>query len=147
MRIVISHTEYSLWQPRFSPDEQWICFNVLKATESGVSTIYVAPAQDGEWTPVTEGKYWEGKGRWSPDGRTIYFVSNRTGFFNVWGIRFDPRAGKPVGEAFQVTDFESPAQMVLPLLGRLEMALALDRLVLPVMEVSGSIWILENVDQ
>lgn len=147
MRVVTSHPEYSLWQPRFSPDEHWICFNALKPAEAGVSILYVVPARGGEWTPITAGKHWEGKGRWSPDGRTIYFVSNRTGFFNVWGIRFDPHTGKPVGEAFQVTDFESPAQMVLPLLGRLEMALAADRLVLPITEVSGSLWILENVDR
>jgi len=28
-------------------------------------------------------RYWDDKPRWSPDGKTIYFVSNRTGFFNV----------------------------------------------------------------
>jgi len=147
MRVVTSHKEYTLWQPRFSPDERWICFNALKETEAGVSTIYVVPSSGGDWTPITEGRHWEGKARWSPDGKTIYFVSNRTGFFNVWGIRFDPRTGKPEGEAFRVTEFESPGRMVLPLLGRLEMALAADRLVLPIMEVSGSIWVLENVDR
>ena len=147
MRVVTSHPEYTLWQPRFSPDERWICFNALKANEAGVSTIYVVPSSGGEWTRVTEGRHWEGKARWSPDGKTIYFISNRTGFFNVWGIRFDPRTGKPAGEAFRVTEFENPGQMVLPLLGRLELALATDRLVLPIMEVSGSIWVLENVDR
>ncbi|HKQ91184.1 MAG TPA: winged helix-turn-helix domain-containing protein [Blastocatellia bacterium] len=147
MRVVTSHKEYSLWQPRFSPDERWISFNALKASEAGVSTIYVIPSSGGDWTPITEGRHWEGKARWSPDGKTIYFVSNRTGFFNVWGARFDPRTGKPADEAFRVTEFESPGRMVLPLLGRLEMALAADRLVLPIMEVSGSIWVLENVDR
>jgi len=147
MRVVTSHPEYTLWQPRFSPDERWICFNALKETEAGVSTIYVVPSSGGDWTPITEGRHWEGKARWSHDGKTIYFVSNRTGFFNVWGIRFDPRTGKPAGDAFRVTEFESPGRMVLPLLGRLEMSLAADRLVLPIMEVSGSIWVLENVDR
>ena len=44
-----------------------------------------------------------------------------------------------------MTNFESPAQMVLPEVGVMEMALAADRIVLPIMEVSGGIWILENV--
>ena len=40
---------------------------------------------------------WADKPRWSPDGRTIYFVSRRvTGFLNVWGIRFDQTKGEPV---------------------------------------------------
>jgi hypothetical protein len=58
---------------------------------------------------------------------TIYFVSGRDGFFNVWGIRFDVVKGKPVGDPFQVTSFESPSLM------------------LTIGEVSGSIWILDNV--
>jgi hypothetical protein len=35
--------------------------------------------------------------------------------------------------------------MILPEVGVMEMALAPDRIVLPIMEVSGGIWILENV--
>ena len=61
------------------------------------------------------------------------------------GIDFDPASGQPRGEPFRVTNFESPAQMVLPEVGVMEMALAADRIVLPILEVSGGIWILENV--
>jgi hypothetical protein len=92
-----------------------------------------------EWTPITEGKYWDDKPRWSPDGRTLYFISSRAGFFNVWGIRFDPDKGQPVGEPFRVTAFENPGQMIYPVMTDLEMALAENRLVLPIMQVSGSI--------
>jgi hypothetical protein len=65
----------------------------------------------------------------------------------VWGIGFDPAKGQPVGEAFRVTSFESPSQMILPDVITMEMALAADRLILPIMEVAGSIWILENVER
>jgi len=147
-RVVTSHPEYNLWQGHYSPDERWITFNAIKATESGVSTIYVIPAAGGEWRRITEGKYWDDILRWSPDGRTIYFVSGRSGFFNVWGMRFDPTGGKPVGEAFRVTAFESPGQMMSPRLVQLiGISLAANRLVLPITEVSGSIWILENMDR
>jgi len=43
-----------------------------------VSIIYVVPQSGGEWTQITEGKYFDDKPRWSPDGRTLYFLSNRT---------------------------------------------------------------------
>jgi len=148
MRVVTSHPEYNLWQAHYSPDERWITFNAIQATEAGVSTIYVIPASGGEWRRITEDKYWDDIPHWSPDGRTIYFVSGRSGFFNVWGRRFDPTGGKPVGEAFRVTAFESPGQMMSPRLVQLiGISLAADRLVLPITEVSGSIWILENVDR
>jgi hypothetical protein len=70
------------------------------------------PAAGGPWTLISKGKPWDDKPNWSPDGKTIYFVSARSGFFNVWGIRFDSTKGKPVGEAFRVTAFENPSLMI-----------------------------------
>jgi Tol biopolymer transport system component/DNA-binding winged helix-turn-helix (wHTH) protein len=145
MRMITSHPEKNLYQARFSPNQRWISFIAAPAIEAGISTIYVVPVSGGEWTRITEAKYFDDKPRWSPDGRRLYFVSNRTGFFNVWGIGFDPATGQPRGEPFRVTNFESPARMVLPDVAIMEMALAADRIVLPIMEVSGGIWILENV--
>jgi Tol biopolymer transport system component len=145
MRMIASHPEKNLYQARFSPDQRWISFIAAPAIEAGISTIYVIPASGGEWTRITEAKYFDDKPRWSPDGRRLYFVSNRTGFFNVWGIGFDPASGQPRGEPFRVTNFESPARMILPDVATMEMALAADRIILPIMEVSGGIWILENI--
>ncbi|HEY8459512.1 MAG TPA: winged helix-turn-helix domain-containing protein [Blastocatellia bacterium] len=145
MRLIAAHPEKNLYQASFSPDQRWISFIAAPATEAGISTIYVIPASGGEWTRITEAKYFDDKPRWSPDGRRLYFVSNRTGFFNVWGIGFDPATGQPRGEPFRVTNFESPARMILPDVATMEMALAADRIVLPIMEVTGGIWILENV--
>jgi Tol biopolymer transport system component/DNA-binding winged helix-turn-helix (wHTH) protein len=145
LRMIASHPEKNLYQASFSPDQRWISFIAAPAIEAGISTIYVVPASGGEWTRITEAKYFDDKPRWSPDGRRLYFVSNRTGFFNVWGIDFDLATGHPRGETFRVTNFESPARMILPDVATMEMALAADRIVLPIMEVSGGIWILENI--
>jgi len=147
MRVVASHPEQNLYQARYSPDGRWISFIAAKAFDAGVSTIYVIPASGGDWKRVTEGKYFDDKPRWSPDGRKLYFISNRTGFFNVWGIGFDPANGQPVGEPFRVTAFENPSRMILPDVITMEMALTANRLILPIMEVSGGIWILENVER
>jgi Tol biopolymer transport system component/DNA-binding winged helix-turn-helix (wHTH) protein len=147
MRVVASHPEYYLWQGRFSPDGRWISFNAYKATDAAVSTVYVVSASGGPWVSITEGQYWDDKPRWSPDGKAIYFVSNRTGFFNVWKVRFDPTSGKPQGQPARVTSFESSTQMIMPNIVSMEMALTSDRLILPLMETSGGIWVLENVDR
>jgi Tol biopolymer transport system component/DNA-binding winged helix-turn-helix (wHTH) protein len=146
MQVVTAHPGQNIYQARFSPDHQWISFLAAKAMEAGSSTIYVIPAAGGEWRRITEGKFFDDKPRWSPDGRRIYFISNRTGFFNVWCIAFDPASGQAIDEPYRVTSFESPTRMILPYVKVMEMALSHDRLILPIMEVSGEIWILESVD-
>jgi WD40-like Beta Propeller Repeat len=105
------------------------------------------PASGGEWTRITEGKYWDDKPRFAPDGRTLYFLSSRGGFLNVWGVRFDPLNGKAEGGPFRITNFQSPSQMVSPVIAVSEIGVSAHRMILPIMEVSGSIWVLENVDR
>jgi len=146
MRVIASNPEYNLWQGRFSPDGRWISFNAFNATDPSVSTVYIVSSSGGEWIKLSEGRFWDDKPRWSPDGKAIYFVSNRTGFFNVWKVRFDPATGKPLDQPTRVTDFETTTQMIIPDIIQLEMALTSDRIILPMMETSGSIWVLENVD-
>ena len=95
--------------------------------------------------PISHGKRWDDKPRWSPDGRTIYFVSDRGGFFNVWAIRFDSAKGKPVGEPFRVTSFESPELMVSDAIPKVDFSLTQNRFVLTMEQRSGSIWLLDNL--
>jgi Tol biopolymer transport system component len=145
-RRMISDAAYNFYQPHFSPDGQWIVFEaVINSSSAAESTLYTMPATGGRWTRITESKYWSDKPRWSPDGKTIYFVSGRGGFFNVWGIHFDPSRGKPVGEPFRVTAFENPGFMVPRSIAGVELSLNQDKLVLTMQELSGSIWLLDNV--
>ncbi len=146
-RVVTSSEEHTLWQTYFSPDERWISFIAVKRGDANISTIYVVPAAGGEWIRITEGKNWDDKPRWAPDGKTIYFLSDRTGFYNVWGIRFDPVVGKPLGEPFLVVAFDSPSRMIFPVLSGSEFGVAANRLVVTIREVSGNIWTLGNVDR
>jgi WD40-like Beta Propeller Repeat len=118
---------------------------VNKINMTGVSTIYVVPPSGGEWIRITEGKYWDDLPRWSPDGKTIYFVSNRTGFLNVWGIRFNSKTGRSVGTPFRVTDFGGPVQLAP--IGWDLISVGANRLLVNLVESSGNIWTLENVDR
>ena len=143
---VTSSPAYELYQCHLSPDGRWIIFEAWRNQSSAVeSTLYVMAATGGPWIRITDGKHWDDKPRWSPDGKTIYFVSGRDGFFNVWGVRFNGVQGKPVGDPFQVTSFESPSLMVPTNIPPVELSLTQEKLVLTIAEVSGSIWILDNV--
>ena len=145
VRMITSRSSYRLYEAQFSPDGRWICFNAV--TSPGISTIYTVPTSGGEWTAMTDGRFWDDKPRWAPDGKTLYFVSRRAGFINVWGRRFDPRQGTPVADAFPVTDFDTPSRMVLPQINGLHIALVHKHLILPMTDVSSSIWVLDNVNQ
>jgi Tol biopolymer transport system component/DNA-binding winged helix-turn-helix (wHTH) protein len=142
VRKIAGDSRYELWQPHFSPDRRWIVFEGVKA---GDSALYVIPADGGRWVPISPLGHWDDKPRWSPDGKTIYYVSETHGFFNVWGIHFEPTRGIPVGKPFRVTRFESPNLMIPTYIPPVELSIAKDKLVINLAEVSGSVWMLENM--
>jgi Tol biopolymer transport system component/DNA-binding winged helix-turn-helix (wHTH) protein len=147
-RRITSDPAYNLWQEHFSPDGRWIVFEAVRDQPTRLeSTLHVMPAAGGPWTPLTDGKYWDDKPRWSPDGKIIYFLSGRNGFYNVWGIHFDSAKGKAVSEPFAVTAFESPGLMVANYIPAVGLSLNQDRLVLTMAQVSGSIWVVDNADR
>jgi Tol biopolymer transport system component/DNA-binding winged helix-turn-helix (wHTH) protein len=145
-KVVSPDPAYELYQPQLSPDGRWIVFEVVPNSPNPESALYVVPTSGGPWARITDGKHWDDKPRWSPDGRTIYFVSGLGGFFNVWGIHFDPAGGKTVGRSFQVSKFGRPRLMVPRWIPPVGLSLTEEKLVLTMAEESGSIWVLDNVD-
>jgi Tol biopolymer transport system component len=142
---ILSNPAYQLYQPHLSPDGRWIVFEAIVNSPNPECALFVVPLSGGPWTRITDGRHWDDKPRWSPDGRTIYYISGPGGFFNVWGIHFDPAAGKTVGQPFQVSKFESPRLMIPRSIGSVGLSLTQDKLVLTLSEESGSIWMLDNV--
>jgi Tol biopolymer transport system component len=145
-RVVTSDHCHWFWQASMSPDSRWVALQVAPRADTRVSTIFVVPSSGGQWIQITEGVFWDDKPRWAPDGRILYFVSDRGGVFNVWGSRIEPVTGMPVGDVFRVTSFSGPQRMLEPRIGAMEIGITLDRLVLPIVDVTGGgIWMLENV--
>jgi Tol biopolymer transport system component/DNA-binding winged helix-turn-helix (wHTH) protein len=146
--ILASDPQLNLYQAHFSRSARWIVFMGENPKGGGASRVYVAPATGGPWVPITDGQAFDDKPRWSSDDRTIYYLSNRGTFINVWARKFDPIAGQPIGEAVRVTSFTSARRMISPdRISSIEIGVATNRLVLPVTESLSQIWILESVDR
>jgi hypothetical protein len=96
---------------------------------------------------MTEGVWFDDKPHWGPDGRVLYFVSNRTGVANVWGRRFDGPSGAPVGEPFSVTSFVSAQFQLTPRTAQMDIVISATRLLLPITESRSDVWMLDRVDR
>ena len=71
-----------------SPDGRTIVFDML-------GDLYTVPITGGEAKPLTSGIAWDFEPRFSPDGATIAFISDRGGADNLWLMKADgtdPRA-------------------------------------------------------
>jgi Tol biopolymer transport system component/DNA-binding winged helix-turn-helix (wHTH) protein len=147
VRLLAADGTHNLFEQRFSPDQRWISFIAVNASDAGVSTIFVMPAAGGSWKAITDGTAYDDKPHWAPDGRTIYFVSPRNGALNVWGRRFDAADGTPSGHAFQITSFNTPRQMISGQLAQMQIALTTNRLFLPITEIQSELWMLQGVDR
>jgi Tol biopolymer transport system component/DNA-binding winged helix-turn-helix (wHTH) protein len=145
--IAFSRTE-DIYQCRLSPDEHWIVFEGVRNSANGSeSALYAVPRTGGNWIRLTDGKYWDDKPRWSPDGRTIYFMSGRGGFYGVWAVHFDPLRGRGLGVPFLVKAFDDPSFIIPRNTVIVEISVSQNSLVVPLQQVSGGIWLLDNVDR
>ena len=147
VRVIASDPLRNLYNQRFSPDQRWITFLAHDLSYEPTSTVYVVPSTGGAWRPITEGVWFDDKPRWGPDGRVLYFVSNRTGIANVWGRRFDTTTGAPTGEPFPVTSFRSAQFQLTPRTVQMDIAITATQLLLPMSESRSDIWMLDRVDR
>ncbi len=95
--------------PQVSPDGKWIAYVVstpdLDANKM-VSHIWRVPLAGGEPQQLTRGSDSDSRPRWSPDSKSLAFMSSRSGEEQVWLIRADG------GEARQLTHISTEADGV-----------------------------------
>jgi Tol biopolymer transport system component len=148
-RILLEREGMEIWQARLSPNRRWMSFVILRPERPGHVELVVAPAATPDrWRRVAADHAWPDKPRWAADGRTLYFISRRpTSYFNLWAVRFDPETGTPVGEPAALTSFEAPSLHISPRSQTAETDISAEHAVLTMRSVTGSIWMLDNVDK
>ncbi|MEJ2009708.1 MAG: S9 family peptidase, partial [Acidobacteriota bacterium] len=98
-----------IFDPQVSPNGKWIAYVVstpdLDANKM-VSHIWRVPLAGGEPQQLTRGDASDWRPRWSPDSKSIAFISSRNGTSQVWILPADG------GEARQLTDIATEADGV-----------------------------------
>jgi Tol biopolymer transport system component/predicted Ser/Thr protein kinase len=80
--------------PRWSPDGDWIAFDVPVA--GAKRDVYVVPREGGSPRAMTTDPADDGDPRWSEDGRSVLFQSDRGGSVRTWSVPRDGGDPTPV---------------------------------------------------
>ena len=80
--LVPSADAEQAYTPRFSPDGQHVAYSAW--TRGGYRDIRVVDARTGSFYEVSHDRAIDQQPVWAPDGKTLYFVSDRTGIANVF---------------------------------------------------------------
>jgi len=122
--------------PTWSPDGHYLSFRTDK---EGNADIWIMDSNGDHPNPYVSHPAEEGWSAWSPDGRWFYFTSDRSGAFNIWVM---PSEG---GEVRQVTTYKGLSSGLPESVLYTKFAVSSTRLILPLENRKGNIYILENI--
>jgi eukaryotic-like serine/threonine-protein kinase len=146
---ILKHPTWGVYAGRLSPDERWIAFHTSPRVDS--RQVYVAPfrgpalIEQKEWIPVTDDRGMERYAAWSPDGNTLYFLSDRDGFRCIRAQRLDPVSKRPVGPPLDIYHFHQTRRSMINITEPLVIGLqvAIDKAVFALQERTGNVWMTE----
>lgn len=151
---ILRHASQALSVGRFSPDDRWISFHAIP--NPGTRRVFVAPFRDPrqpgvapveekDWIPITDGLGMERYASWSPDGNLLYFLSERDGFRCLNAQRLDPDTKHPVGPVIEVSHFHQARRSLLAAGDPINVnpSIAVDKVVFGMVETTGNIWMTE----
>jgi Tol biopolymer transport system component len=89
-------------QPNWSPHGHRIAL-CGRLRPGGRRDIHTIPADGGEPVEVTKDPAMDWNPVWSPDGKYLYFASDRGGSMNLWRVPIEENSGKVLGPPEAVT--------------------------------------------
>lgn len=91
-------------QPSVSPHGTRIAYWAIPISQGGGQRdIWTIPAAGGTPVAVTNDVAIDWDPAWSPDGKYLYFASNRGGTMNLWRVPIDESSGKVLGDPEPIT--------------------------------------------
>ncbi|MCC6389375.1 MAG: PD40 domain-containing protein [Bryobacterales bacterium] len=144
--LLLRHSKFnlSIADARLSPDGNWIAFPVpfaphrLRLAVARVSAEAIDSEQS--WTYVAPETINTSQPEWSPNGRWLYFLSDRTGRLAVWAQRLSGEK-KPEGAPKAILQFPDASLTIAEMRPRdIGLTLARDKLALAAAKYSWAIW-------
>jgi eukaryotic-like serine/threonine-protein kinase len=148
---ILRTSKNRIYTPRLSPDRRLLCFTVITGARD--RRTYIVPFSDNrlipeqEWKTLTTGAAQdERQPFWSPDGRFLYFLSERDGYRCIWGVQVSAASLKPVKESFPVYHLHQFRHSLLDFndVAEIGLSLAGSKMFLAVREIQSNIWLAER---
>jgi eukaryotic-like serine/threonine-protein kinase len=133
---------------QFSPNKLWVAF-CAGARDGNAREIMIVPnapgrpLRDDEWISISEGETSDREPTWSPDGRRLFFISDRDGFRCIWARDIDPATGHPVGPARPIAHFHHTRELLRgpqPSPGSIGLTATNSALIFTVARSTGNLW-------
>jgi len=125
-------------------DDRWLAIQV--GEPDGTVAIYAIPLRDPpaaqeDWIRIAGGDTWVGAPRWSSDGGTLYYLSDRDDFICVWARRLDPVTKAPSGDPFAVVHAHTSSMAMMPIRRSMwTLEVASGRLVFNAVAMTGDVY-------
>jgi WD40-like Beta Propeller Repeat len=154
-RTYLQSSQFALFHATLTQDGRWITFNALD-TQHFPSRLQVlaapfqrdTPSKESDWIRVASDQHWNDKPRWSPDGNRIYFVSDRDGSACLWSQPLEPQTKTPVGRPQDLYHIHQVRRSMLNVgIGLMDIAVAPDKIVFNMGEITGNIWMTNLEDK
>ena len=145
---VVRNLDYWPMASRFSPDDRWIALHFV-LPPGDRRQIFIVPFRNGtpgdlsDWRAVTDGSGSDARPAWSPDGNLLYFLSDRDGSNCIWAQPLDSATKRPAGAAFGVLHLHQARNRVFNS-GAFRLAVAQDKIVFSMPELTGNIWMMKT---
>ncbi|MBU4253408.1 MAG: hypothetical protein KJ727_02270, partial [Acidobacteria bacterium] len=127
-----------------SPDNEWIAYST--GEPDGQAAIWIAPlataSTSGEGKIfITRDDRYLSSPKWSPNGRYLYFLSEKSGACSLYAQNLDPKTKEPAGEARMIYfSPDSSFHLNFPK-GHGEIGVAEDKIIFKVSKMDGNIFV------